>query len=152
MKLVAGLLLLTLSLSVQAGKWEQVAVIGNNETLFVDSSGFTLKRMYKDNKSVIRAMAPMLVITKESERSIRFLSVINAEECVVYNAGELYNIYPGEDTESNISKFEWSSKGTRMVDATGVWLCTRVNELVDSRVKQNKKYNKKYNKNDKILM
>lgn len=145
MKRLITLLALLFSTSAFATNWQMIVDSSGGTRLLVEVDSVAIDSYTKADKSNgTRVYATMEFL---SENEIVFTAVIDAEDCLVREAGPLLNVYT--DKASNI--FFWSMKGGKMYDAQGQWLCGYLQGTLENYKKQNKQ-NKQGTKSNKNYM
>lgn len=126
-KLIASVLL-AISLSANAETWAPLVESLQGDKLIVDYESVVLTEYFKDTRTKSWYMQANMYLV-ESNTSI--VAKIDAKECVTKDSGTIVLSHDG----TTYSKF-WNSRGNKMYDAQGAFLCLVTKRLLQRQEKQ----------------
>ena len=112
-----------------ATDWQLVTDSASGDRLIADADSVKIEKYQKgDNTESYRAIAKMSMIRKNDETVV--MVIIDALECTTKGSGLM--VTKVVDTDETLTHF-WSADGPKMYDAQGVWLCSKVMNIVNKK-------------------
>ena len=122
-----------------ATDWQLVTDSASGDRLIADADSVKIEKYAKNDKTEsYRAIAKMSMIRKSNETVV--LVIIDALECTEKGSGVMVTKVVG--TNETLTHF-WSVDGPKMYDAQGVWLCSKVMDIVNKNQSTPKKNTQK---------
>jgi hypothetical protein len=132
-------LLLSTATAAAAENWQLVQDSENGSRLIADFDSVDVTNYIKNEKTKevgIRAHGVMEVLTPDGPTGA-FTAIIDVDDCLKRQAGPIVNLFADGKTNT----YFWSSRGDRLYDAQGQWLCaivTIANATVEAKKSKEK--------------
>lgn len=122
------------STTVNAENWQLVDDGTNGVRLVVDVDNASVAPYRKDNGEVGLAVTAKMAYI-DARDNVVFVSAIDGDDCVYKGAGTIVNVY----ADRSKNTYFWSTRGTKIYDAQGKWMCAFLHEFVEQADQQEKK-------------